>query len=179
MIQKIVDVKDPGLREKSKKITKVDKKIRAIAQDLIDTLKVQKDPEGVGLAAPQIGKNLRMFAMVFGRGIRIILNPEIISLTKGSRKKGKRKRQKVILEGCLSLPNIYGPLKRPQHLVLKFMDLEGKTQEEAFEGFPAQIVQHEVDHLNGTLFIDQLLKDKSPLYKFNSKLDDWEEVELV
>jgi len=179
MVQKIVDVKDPKLRQKSKRVAKVDKKILAIARDLVDTLKVQKDPEGVGLAAPQIGKNVRMFAMVFGHGIRVIVNPKILSLSQGPRKKGKAKKQKVILEGCLSLPNIYGPLKRPQHLKLTFMDLDGKTQTEVFEGFSAQIVQHEVDHLNGTLFFDQLLKDKTPLYKFNSKLDDWEEVELV
>jgi peptide deformylase len=179
MVQKIVDVKDPKLRQKSKRVAKVDKKTLAIARDLVDTLKVQKDPEGVGLAAPQIGKNVRMFAMVFGRGIRVIVNPKILSLSQGPRKKGKAKKQEVILEGCLSLPNIYGPLKRPQHLKLEFMDLDGKIQTEVFEGFSAQIVQHEVDHLNGTLFFDQLLKDKAPLYKFNSKLDDWEEVELV
>jgi len=178
MIRSIVDTKNPKLREKSKPINKIDKKVRELAQDLVDTLKAQKDPEGVGLAAPQIGKNVCMFAMVWENDIRVIINPEIISIQKTSKKK-KKKAGKTILEGCLSIPNFYGPLKRPQQLTLKFMDLNGKIKTEVFKGFPAQIVQHEVDHLIGVLFIEKLLQQRGKLYRYDSKTDDWEEVELI
>lgn len=175
MLRKIVNAKDPILRLKAKAIIRVDKKIQQIATDLTDTLKIQKDPEGVGLAAPQIGKSLRMFAMVHGKIIRVIINPEIQKIIKIKTKKNKRE----ILEGCLSIPYLYGPLKRPQKLILNYLDLEGKKQTETFTGFPAQIVQHEVDHLNGILFIDKLLKTKNPLYKVDPKTDEMEEVELM
>jgi peptide deformylase len=185
MIRKIIDTKDPILRQKSKPVQKVDKKIKDLARDMADTLEIQKDPEGVGLAACQIGKALRMFAMVHNKKIRIIINPEIVSIEKikprpkkGSGK-GKRKKEHTILEGCLSIPYFYGPLKRSPKLTLKFMDLSGEEITEVFEGFPAQIVQHEVDHLNGRLFIDEILVQKRPLYKIDPKTDEWERVELV
>jgi len=188
MVQKIVDIKNPILRQKAKRVLTVDKKIRDLARDLVDTLKVQKDPEGVGLAAPQIGKGLRMFAMINGSGYRVVINPEIVSVgkrkairkkTKGQSLKRKQKREKTIFEGCLSIPNIYGPLKRPQRVSIKFLDSSGKEMEEEFTGFPAQIVLHEIDHLDGKLFIDKLLKEKKPLYKYDEKTDEWEEVEIV
>lgn len=183
MLRKIVNAKDPILRLKAKPVAKVDKKIKQIATDLTDTLKIQKDPEGVGLAAPQIGKSLRMFAMVHGKIIRVIINPEIQKIirtkTPPAGRAGK-KNKREILEGCLSIPYLYGPLKRPQKLILNYLDLEGKKQTETFTGFPAQIVQHEVDHLNGILFIDKLLKTKNPLlYKVDPKTDEMEEVELM
>jgi peptide deformylase len=181
MVQKIIDAKNPILRQKSKPVAKIDKKIRALAKDLLDTVRVQKDPEGVGLAAVQIAKPVSMFAMQWKGDFRIIINPQILSLIKERKQKNKKQkpRAKTILEGCLSVPNIYGPLKRPQKLKLKFMDLEGKTRIETFEGFSAQIVQHEVDHLKGILFTDKLLKEKSPLYRYDSHTDNWEEVELI
>jgi peptide deformylase len=184
MVRKIVDTKDPILRQKSKPVLKVDKKIKELAQDLEDTLKLQKDPEGVGLAACQIGKSQRMFAMVFKGKIRIIINPEIISVEKRKKsttksKKDKKKRQHTILEGCLSIPYYYGPLKRSPKLTLRFLDVGGEETTEVFEGFPAQIVQHEVDHLNGRLFIDEIIKQKRPLYKIDPKTDEWERVELI
>lgn len=185
MIRNIVDTKNPILRQKSKSVQKIDKKIIDLARDLKDTLKIQKDPEGVGLAACQVGKSLRMFAMVHDGKIRVIINPEITSIEKskpapkkGSIKK-KTKRQKTILEGCLSIPYFYGPLKRSPKLTLKYLDLDGNYKSEVFEGFSAQIVQHEVDHLNGRLFIDEILKQHRPLYKIDPKTDEWERVELV
>lgn len=182
MIRNIVGAKDPILRQKAKAVAKVDKKVRLLAKDLVDTLKVQKDPEGVGLAACQIGKPQRLFAMVHSNKTRVIINPEIISTSPKSKppaKKSKSKQKKTILEGCLSIPYFYGPLKRPQTLTLKYLNLDGQEKTEIFRGFPAQIVQHEVDHLNGILFTDHILKTKTKLYKLDSKTDEWEEVELT
>lgn len=173
MIRAILNVKDPKLRLVSKPITRIDRRIMAIATDLKDTLVSQKDPEGVGLAAVQIGKNIRMFAMVQGKSVKIIINPEVLSI---SGLKKPKKGEETILEGCLSIINYYGPLARAQKLLLKYQDLNEKIKTEKFEGISAQIVQHEVDHLNGILFTDKLLEQKTALYKLEK--GEWEEVEL-
>lgn len=175
MVKKILDVKNPILRQVSKPVAKIDKKILELVSDMQDTLKAQSDPEGVGLAAPQIGKNLQIFLLDYkGRNL-VVMNPEIISMDAIS-KKQTEKREKV-LEGCLSLPHYYGPVKRAKNLTLKYMNLAGDVVTEDFKGFLAHIVQHEVDHLNGKLFIDKILEQKASLYKFDG--DEWEEVDLV
>jgi peptide deformylase len=179
MVRKIVGTKDPVLRLVSKPVTKFDKKIAFLGKDLIDTLKVQKDPEGVGLAACQIGKSIRMFAMVDGKDIRVIVNPNIIKISQNKISKKKNKQNilnHTLMEGCLSVPYYYGPIERPQKLTLKYQDQDGKVKTEEFEGLPAQIVQHEVDHLNGVLFVDKLIEQNKSLYKI--KGDEWEKVEL-
>ena len=108
--------------------------------------------------------------------IRVIINPEILEISKEKYKKTNNK-EKEIMEGCLSLPNYYGPLKRPQKVKIKHLDFDGITKEEEFKNFSAQIVQHEIDHLNGIIFINRLLEQKQPLYKMEN--DKWEEIELI
>lgn len=178
MIQKIVQSGDPILRKVSKRVDKIDKKVQSLIQDLKDTLAVQKDPEGVGLAAPQIGKNLRVFVVDFKNLKRIVINPDVLKLNKEKiiNKPGKNSKSEI-LEGCLSLPHYYGPLKRESLVKLKYLDETGKEIVEEFKDFNAQIILHEIDHLNGFLFIDRLLEQKKKLYKL-SKKDEWEEVEL-
>ncbi|MCK4588469.1 peptide deformylase [Candidatus Woesebacteria bacterium] len=171
MIRKIIGAKDPILRRVSKPIRKIDKKILSLIADLKETLLAQKDPEGVGLAAPQIGKNLQIFIMRPDDKLKTIINPEIISISK--QKKGK----KQIMEGCLSIPNYYSPLRRVEKIKIKYLTEDGKEKVETFEGFPAQIVDHEIDHLNGILFTDRVLEQKKPLYKL--KADEWEKVDLI
>jgi peptide deformylase len=178
MIRKILLSNNPILRRKSKPVTKIDKKVKDLIKDLEDTLEVQKEPEGVGLAAPQIGKNLRVFAARYKGFERIVINPEIISVSNGKWKmeNGKSKDHEI-LEGCLSLPYYYGPLKRAPKITIKYMDEKGKEITETFEGFNAQIVMHEIDHLEGILFVDHIINEKKPLYKVEG--DEWEEVELI
>lgn len=174
MVKKVLPSTNPKLRGRSKPVGKVDKKVLSIIKDLKDTLSIQKDPEGVGLAAPQIGKFLRIFVMLDAGELRAVINPEIIRVSKekaGELKKGE------LMEGCLSLPHYYGPLKRPKKITIKYTNEDGKESVEDFVGFTAQIVQHEIDHLNGILFIDRLLTSKKPLYKLVN--DEWEEVELA
>lgn len=175
MIQKILRSTDPKLRLKSKEVLKIDKKILALIQDLKDTLAKQKEPEGVGLAAPQIGKNLRVFYINYDNFERVVINPKVISKSKSKSisKKGKGE----ILEGCLSLPNYYGPLKRSDKVKVKYKNEKGEDIIEEFTNFNAQIILHEIDHLNGILFIDHILDEKKRLYKLDGK--DWEEVDLV
>ena len=177
MIRKIIQSGNPILRRKSKNIAKVDKKVQEIIRDLKDTLKTQKEPEGVGLAAPQIGKNLNIFIASYKNFQRVVINPEILKISGAKSEKLKVKSKKEILEGCLSLPYYYGPLKRANKITVKYLNEKGEEITEDFEGFDAQIILHEIDHLNGTLFIDRLFEEKKPLYKVDG--DEWEEVELV
>jgi len=174
MIQKIVTVKDPILRIKSKEVKILDKKIFNLIKDLKETLAIQKDPIGVGLAAPQIGKNLRMFAVKPKEEIKIIINPEIISVSKEA--KELTDEHTKLMEGCLSLPNLYGPLKRPDSIKVNYLNEKGDKTTSLFDGFEAQIIQHEIDHLNGILFTDRLLEQKKPLYELVN--GEWEKVEI-
>jgi peptide deformylase len=177
MIRKIVDVKDPILRAKAKEVGKIDKKIKDLISNMNDTLDAQKDPEGVGLAAPQVGKSLRIFVVSYKELKRVIINPNVLEITKKKLPKTKGKKSNKILEGCLSLPHFYGPIDRASKIKIEYQDINGIKQIEDFRGFNAQIIQHEIDHLNGVLFIDHILKQKAPLYKFGE--DGWEEVELT
>ncbi len=186
MIRKILQSNDPILRRKSKAVVKIDKKVLDLIRDLKDTLSVQKDPEGVGLAAPQIGKNLKIFVANYkpslppgGKGFaRVVVNPEIIKIESTIKKTTPVKKSKnEILEGCLSLPYYYGPLKRAPEITIKYLNEKGESITETFEGFNAQIIMHELDHLEGILFVDHLIKEKKPLYKVEG--NEWEEVELI
>lgn len=174
MVRKVLLVTNPKLRGSSRAVGKIDKKVLSVVKDLKETLSTQKDPEGVGLAAPQIGKLVRVFVMLDAGELKAVINPEIIRI---SREKIGKLKKGEIMEGCLSLPHYYGPLKRPKKITIKYVNEEGSEKIEDFVGFTAQIVQHEIDHLNGILFIDRLLENKKPLYKLVK--DEWEEMELV
>lgn len=179
MIRKILEATNPKLREKSKPVKKIDKKVQSLISDLKETLVVQKDPEGIGLAAPQIGKNVRVFVMKPGKVITTFINPKIIKIQKSTTVKARgraRKKEKRIMEGCLSLPHYYGPITRAKKVVLEYTDEKGNRQIKTFEGIEAQIVLHEIDHLDGILFVDRLLEQKKPLYEY--KDGEWEQVEL-
>jgi len=174
---KIVDIKHKALRLKSKNIKKIDKRILKLIEEMKTTLLSQSDPEGVGLAAPQVGKNLRIFIMHYPEDkiyTKVIINPKLI-LTKNQKQKVKRS-EKDILEGCLSLPHYYGPVERVNYIKLEYLDENNNKQIEEFKGFAAQIVQHELDHLEGKLFIDYILEQKSPLYYIRG--DEVSEVEV-
>ena len=175
MIKHIVEVTNPTLRKNSKNVVKLDKKVLSLIKDLKDTLRAQTDPEGVGLAAPQIGKNYRIFIMKPENVIKTVINPEIISVENLSVKEGKKNNK--IMEGCLSLPHYYGPLKRSAKVKVKYLTEEGKETVEEFTDFEAQIILHEVDHLNGILFVDRLLEQKKPLYEYVE--GEWEEVDIL
>ena len=180
----ILQVPDKKLREKSKAVKKLDGKTISLISSMEKLLKGQKDPEGVGLAAPQIGINLKIFVINYKEVKGVFINPEIISV-KEQKEKVVKKRRYEVLEGCLSLPNYYSPIKRPSYLKLKYQTPANENgswrlsqKVEVFEGFIAQIIQHEVDHLEGVLFVDRLLEQKKPLYKLD-KNNEWEEVELI
>ena len=175
MILKLVDIKAPVLRQKAKPVKSVDKKIKILIEDMKETLTAQSDPEGVGLAAPQVGRSLQIFIMDHNKTKEVVMNPKVLNI---SESKLSKKEANNLLEGCLSLPHYYGPLKRANEITIEYKDEDFKTQTKTFKKFLAQIVQHEIDHLEGTLFIDRILEQNAPLYKFNGE-DEWEEVELI
>lgn len=175
MILKLVDIKAPVLRQKAKLVKSIDKKIKVLIEDMKETLSAQNDPEGVGLAAPQVGKSLQIFVIDHNKTKEVVINPKVINI---SESKFSKKEANNLLEGCLSLPHYYGPLKRANEITIEYRNEEFKTQTKTYKKFLAQIIQHEIDHLEGTLFIDRILEQNAPLYKFTGS-DEWEEVELV
>ena len=115
-------------------------------QPIIDEMgEIMHDAHGVGLAAPQVGKSIRLFVYDVGDGLQALINPEIVK---------KRGEQFEPEEGCLSIPGLRGVVRRANEVVVKALDRRGRpVRFKAFE-FEARVIQHEFDHLNGVLFID-------------------------
>lgn len=140
--------KNKILRGESKKVKKADKKLKKLIQDMEETM---FDLNGVGIAAPQVGVNLRLALARLNVDtdheiIVALINPEII----------KPSDEMLDLEeGCLSLPGQWGNVKRHASLTVKFENVKGEKQTLFLEGFNARVIQHEVDHLNSMLFIDR------------------------
>ncbi|KKQ24980.1 MAG: Peptide deformylase [Candidatus Roizmanbacteria bacterium GW2011_GWC2_37_13] len=152
---------------------KIDEKIKQLIIDMEKTLSAQKDPKGVGLAANQLGENLSLFIIKASERAKIkaFINPRIISRTvlgtKDSpyKKQKKKRRQSVKLEGCLSIPRIWGSVNRAKKILLEYQDLTPGVRKKSFQGFEATIIQHEIDHLNGIVFTQRSLEQKQPVYK--------------
>ena len=115
--------------------------------------------------------------MVDGKNLKTVINPKIISITQAKQVKEKKGKKEDVLEGCLSIPHYYGPLKRGDIIKIEYLNEDGQKVVETFKDFPAQIVQHEIDHLEGFLFIDRLLEQKRPLYQMSG--DEIEEVDFL
>lgn len=155
----------PVLSKKAEPISKIDKKVLLLIKEMAETLVVQKDPEGVGLAAPQIGKSLRLFIVkpTLKSPIEAFINPEIVSF---KNKEGKKKKvDSTKLEGCLSLKNIWGEVERNESVTITYLNEKGEILKKTFTGFNATIIQHEMDHLEGILFPKRVLEQKGILYK--------------
>lgn len=163
-IKKIITVPDTTLRQQSKPIKKIDKKIEKLVNDLINTAKAAKEPKGVGLSAIQIGKPLRVFVIKKGRKFVPFINPKITWQSKKMLSQVLEK-ENVFLEGCLSVPGYYGFIDRPHAVKIKWQDLKGKTRQEKFENKEAAYTQHELDHLNGIIFVDRVLRQQGKVYK--------------
>jgi len=142
-----------ALRKKSESVRVVNQNIRRLIGDLRDTLLAH--PEGVGLAAPQINKHQRVVVVRLGAGPDTdtepsqplaLVNPVIVDA----------QDERKDFDGCLSIPGIYGETRRPHHLSVISRDESGKTVNRVFEGFDAVVVHHEIDHLDGILFIDRI-----------------------
>ncbi|MBT5105143.1 MAG: peptide deformylase [Porticoccaceae bacterium] len=146
-ILKILEFPDPRLRTVAKPVAEVDETIKRLIADMFDTM---KDAQGIGLAASQIDVHLRVIVMNLGEddiGPRVFINPEIEPLDESV---------DPYEEGCLSVPGFYEKVDRPAHVMIRALDGEGKAFEEEARGLLAVCIQHEIDHLEGKLFVDYL-----------------------
>jgi len=188
---KIITIPHPTLRETAQAVTKANNQLIKFITELESTLENSKNPRGVGLAAPQVDKLLRVFTTSFSSNdnqdklenrlqdnIRHFINPVISKACK---------RKKVLgvdptdpdLEGCLSMPGLYGPVPRRRWVEIEFQTLENEqlqNHKERFDGFHARVIQHELDHLDGILFTDYSLEHDLPVYH---QSDDGKKLEEI
>lgn len=162
----ILDIRvlgDPILREETKEVGEITDEIRQLVKNMFDTMYLAK---GIGLAAPQVGRSERIAVVDVDDNPLVLVNPEILE---SSAKTAKAE------EGCLSIPDVYGDVERPGTVRVRAMDLDGKTFEvEASELF-GRCLQHEIDHLDGKLFVDYLsvLKRRSAMAKWTKEKDKY------
>ena len=158
---------DPVLREKAKKVRKVDASVQKLIDDMIDTMHAAP---GVGLAAPQVGVSLRVVVIETpDDGLMALINPEVV------KKSGKRQ----LTEGCLSVPGYQGEITRSRQVTVKALDRDGKEiRVKAVDTLLAQALEHEIDHINGILYIDYLTS-ADELIPVRRSVDDGEEPETA
>lgn len=133
---------DPVLKEKAKPVSKITKSVRALIDDMAHTM---READGVGLAAPQVGVSLRVIVLDVGDGMVELVNPEIVS-SSGCETNS---------EGCLSIPGMYGEVERFTTITVEGLNRDGKRISLKGEGLLARALQHEIDHLEGVLFIER------------------------
>ncbi len=157
-IRKIFQYPDQVLREETKTITTFDSDLKQLVDDMVETM---YDAPGIGLAAPQIGESLKLIVVDISKDredeheFMAMVNPEIV----------EHEGSQLDEEGCLSVPELTAKVKRFQKITVTFQDLEGNEQKLETEDRFAVVLQHEIDHLNGILFIDHLSSLKRNLYK--------------
>lgn len=174
-MKSIISVPDKVLRAKSVEIGQITPDIQAKIVELIDTMVNAKNPEGVGLSFPQIGYNLRGFVTYLEKKVKIYLNPIILDQSEEMTLGGSPERP--TLEGCLSIPWLYGPVSRPKKVKIQAIDEHGVEFVKTLTSFPARLAMHEYDHLEGVLFTDYTIKDNLPLYLLNHEQDKFVEIE--
>lgn len=145
----IRELGDEILRKKSKYVDKFDNRLEVLISDMIETMRAAN---GVGLAAPQVGILKRVVVIDVGEGLIELVNPEIVS----------SEGEIVDVEGCLSVPGILGEVARPAKVKVKAQDKKGNPVEIEGEGLLARALCHEIDHLNGTIFVDKVIRFIEP-----------------
>lgn len=133
-----------SLREVSVPIEKIDDELKDFVSEMFETVKREN---GVGLAAPQVGRNIRLFIVDLNNEQLVFINPQIIATSQ---------ELSIMEEGCLSIPKIYEKVERPTSIRVQFMNLDGKIKTVDASDLFARVIQHENDHLNGVLFVDRL-----------------------
>lgn len=162
-IRKIYQYPESVLRKPTEKISTFDKDLKSLAEDMAETM---YDAPGIGLAAPQIGESLKLIVVDTSKldddkDYMALVNPEIV----------EHEGNQLDEEGCLSVPELTSKVKRFKKVTVTYQDLDGKDLEMTAEDRFAVVLQHEIDHLNGILFIDHLSPLKRNLYK--KKVKKW------
>ena len=158
MLLTILTDNHPTLRQKSSSITSITPELKKLAQNMIETMNYGK--RGVGLAAPQVGINKRLIVCKIrlpkgGYEDVAMINPQIFT---------KSESCEIGEEGCLSVPNLFGPVKRASEITLQYQSLDKKMVLKRYTGMNARVIQHEIDHLDGILFTD-LVSDKREIFE--------------
>lgn len=144
MNKEIIKYPNPILRKKSEEIKEITPEIKELA---LGMGKIMKKEKGIGLAAPQVGESKRIIVVQTEKGLDFFVNPKIIE---------KSKEKEVREEGCLSFPGLFLKIKRQKSVDIEAFNLNGEKIQIKAEGLPARTLQHEIDHLDGILFIDRL-----------------------
>ena len=170
-LRPILVVGNPVLRQKAKRVTQTDQSIQNLIDDMVETMRAAP---GVGLAGPQVGVPLRLAVIEVDDKVTVIINPEIVS----------RSGEYEPDEGCLSVPGYWGKLKRAEKVTVKAKGRDGKEQRIQADGLFAQALQHEIDHLDGYLYIDRMetldeLQRAEPIRKHEADAAEDEEEEEV
>ncbi len=150
-VMKILRLGDETLRKKSHPVTKIDRRTVGLLKDMAETMYAA---DGCGLAAPQVGILRRMVVIDVGDGLIELINPEII----------ESEGEEIGVEGCLSVPGRRGTVKRPTKVVVRALDKKGREIELTAEGFLARAVCHELDHLDGIVYVDKMIEDVTDQY---------------
>ncbi len=145
MKYRILHYGEEPLREASQPVTEINEDVRRLVEDMFETMYESK---GVGLAAPQVGVNLRVAVIDIGEDPLVLINPQIL----------KHSGKETCDEGCLSFPGLTEKVERAKKVVAEATDLDGSVYEIEAEGLLARAIQHELDHLDGVLFIDRISK---------------------
>lgn len=151
-IRKIYRLGDDVLRKKSHPVGEIDRRTLVLLKDMAETMYAA---EGVGLAAPQVGILRRVVVIDVGEGLIELINPVIVEAS----------GEEVGVEGCLSVPGRRGTVKRPTRVVVNALDRKGRAIELTAEGFLARAVCHELDHLDGVLYVDSMIEDVTDQYE--------------
>ncbi len=161
-LREIVLYGNPALRIKARTVDEIDDDLRQLVQDMVETMDAA---EGIGLAAPQVAESLAL--CVVNNGLidedaepQAYINPEIIHAD----------GEIEVEEGCLSIPDVREDVRRPETIKVRYLDIDGKQQEEECGGMLARVLQHEIDHLNGVLFVDRISSIKRQLLQKRLKL---------
>ena len=189
---KVIHAPDERLRIKTKPVKKITPVLLQTLKEMVRLTQTFSDPEGVGLAATQVGLEESFFVarldssssarrarlhgskqippskpgqrkkrwQEYGKEFMAVINPKIITTSKAT---------KTYFEGCLSVPTIWGEVKRHISIKVSYLDITGQNFTKTLKGIPAWIFQHEVDHLNGILFTQRVLQQKGKFYKFTGK----------
>lgn len=144
VLRRIVGLEEPILRQKAKKVGRIDETTRRLIDDLVETMRAAP---GVGLAAPQVGVPLRVAVIEMEKRLYTLVNPEILELSKETH---------TGPEACLSIPGYWAEVTRAQRVRVRALDRRGRRHTVTAEDFLARAFQHEVDHLDGILYIDRL-----------------------
>lgn len=167
MIKAIIALPDSKLRQRSQEVNSFDEALSRLISDLADILEAQTDPPGLGLSAVQIGILKRVFVAKIRNKTRHFVNPKILKFSK---------KEAAYLEGCFSVPALYGHVIRPAEIDLEAFNKQGQKTAAHWKGLAARVIQHEIDHLNGILFIDHIHNQNGKLFRVETTKDGKEQL---